>query len=249
MDASPISTLASLNKLEIDHNQITDHSLLDSLSLDELYYDQSCVMPSLPLEPRLENRNYPSIFSPWAGLGYFPISNRPESSDVENTARHDLWWDGGPAFDLRFVEGLKEFKISGNIDKAVRQRDELFALNPNLVVSRDCGYEAYRIRQIFGKDWPYWIRDEQGNIFREVSPDGVISGSGLMDFTHPAIQDRIVQQAIAVSNCGLYDGIFFDYWSEDRHTLAGWDGTRVRFFSHYGRRTTCSRQHPPPNPR
>lgn len=215
VDVRPISTLASLNKLEIDHNRITDHSPLDSLSLNIFHYDQACEMPPLPLEPRLENRDYPSIFSPWAGLGYFPISNRPYSSDVENTARHDLWWDGGPAFDLYFVEGLNKFKISGDIDNAIRQRDELFALNPNMVVLVDVGMRAAPL-DWFPEDWPYWIRDTEGNIFRE--PGGI---HGLMDFTHPDVQDRIVQQAVAVSKCGLYDGIFFDYWSEVWPVLGG----------------------------
>ena len=41
-----------------------------------------------------------------------------------------------------------------------------------------------------------------------------------MDFTHPYIQDRIVKQAIAVSKCGLYDGIMFDWWGETEAVLA-----------------------------
>ena len=68
-------------------------------------------------------------------------------------------------------------------------------------------------RDAFPEDWPYWIRDAQGNIHPE----------GLVDFTHPAVQDIIVQQAIAVSKCGLYDGIMFDYWSEAWPVLAEWD--------------------------
>ena len=67
-------------------------------------------------------------------------------------------------------------------------------------------------RTLFPDDSPYWIRDEQGNIYVEPAHD---IRSGFIDFTHPHIQDRIVQQAIAVDRCGLYDGIMFDYWSED----------------------------------
>ena len=83
---------------------------------------------------------------------------------------------------------------------------------------------------ILGEDWPYWIRDEHGNIFREHNPDGTVAKHGLMDFTHPAVQDMIVQQAVAVSKCGLYDGIIFDYWYERGPILGGWDGTHHRTF-------------------
>ena len=48
-----------------------------------------------------------------------------------------------------------------------------------------------------------------------------------MDFTDPLVQDRIVQHAIAVSKCGLYDGIFFDYWSESWPVLTGRDSNSV----------------------
>ena len=59
VDVRPLASLVSLYKLEIHHNLILDHSPLDSLSLDIFRYDQTCEMPPLPLEPRLENRNYP----------------------------------------------------------------------------------------------------------------------------------------------------------------------------------------------
>ena len=38
----------------------------------------------------------------------------------------------------------------------------------------------------------------------------------LIDFTHPDVQDMIVNRTIALSKCGLYDGVFFDWWSETR---------------------------------
>ena len=43
-----------------------------------------------------------------------------------------------------------------------------------------------------------------------------------IDFTHPAVQDVIVEQAISVAQCGLYDGIMFDAgWSEARSCACG----------------------------
>ena len=67
-DVTPLSNLPRLDWLEIHHNQITDHSPLDALALSHFTYDQTCEMPPLPLEPRLANRNYPSVFTRWAAL-------------------------------------------------------------------------------------------------------------------------------------------------------------------------------------
>ena len=70
---------------------------------------------------------------------------------------------------------------------------------------------------------PYWLRDAAGN--RTSSDDNDFSQL-LIDFTQPGMQDIIVQQAIAVAKCGLYDGIFFDWWTENHAVLAnntvGW---------------------------
>ena len=44
--------------------------------------------------------------------------------------------------------------------------------------------------------------------------------SFLLDFTKPIVIEKIVQEAIAVAKCGLYDGIFFDWWNENGEVLA-----------------------------
>ena len=59
-----------------------------------------------------------------------------------------------------------------------------------------------------------------------IVPEGFSEEAGLIDFTHPAVQDLIVEQAIAVSRCGLFDGIVFDWWRDNSVVLAdhrtGW---------------------------
>ena len=59
----------------------------------------------------------------------------------------------------------------------------------------------------FPEDSPYWARDAQGQILPAWD-------SGLVNLSHPDVQKRIVDKAVAVSQCGLYDGIFFDGWNE-----------------------------------
>ena len=225
VDVSPLAELTHLELLEIQNNRITDHSPLDMLALSHFVYDQTCDMPPLPLEPRLENRIYPSIFMRWSGG---PIANRPGLSDAENLAHHDLRW-GGSQFGLQFVESQNAFKRTGNIVKALHTRDELIAINPHMVFLVDIRMRSAPLNW-YPKNWPHWIRDENGKIARGVTQDGVVSNRGLMDFTHPAVQEIIVQKAIAASKCGLYDGIFFDFWSESWRVIRIWDGTRNRYF-------------------
>ena len=225
VNVRPLSTLTSLRKLEIHRNLILNHSPLDSLSLDIFRYDQTCEMPPLPLEPRLENRTYPSIVARWSGYGWPPISNRLDLSDAENIAHHDLWFHGDE-FRLRMFEVGNEFRLVGNVDEAIHLRNELVHYNPNLIILLTITMRAADL-VLFPSDWPYWIRDEQGNIFRRVDDDGIQVDHGFIDFTHPVVQDQIVQHALAVSKCGLYDGIFFDFWSEEWRVLGGRDGTRT----------------------
>ena len=207
-DFSPLAHLTRLESLDIRGNRGTDVSPLDGLALTEFLYDESCEHVPFPVRDRIKNRNYPSIFARWSGPGWPPIVNRPELTGIENQASHDLWFSV-PMFDLRFEYWPEEIKLVGNLDEAIRRREEFLAINPHMVflvqVRMRSGTEGY-----LPEDSPYWIRDAEGNI---------VEGD-LMDFTHPYIQDRIVKQAIAVSRCGLYDGIMFDWWGETEAVLA-----------------------------
>lgn len=223
-DVTPLAALTSLEHLEIELNRIVDISPLNTLSLSHFIYDQECEIPPLLLEPRLESRTYPSVFTRW---NIAPITNRPELTRAENQAHHDLRWGLHP-FGLKFKEADGKFIRTGDLAHAIHFRDELIALNPNMLFLVDIEMRSTSL-DTFPHDWPYWIRDENGNIFIE-RPDGIPAKHGLMDFTHPHVQDRIVQQAIAASKCGLYDGIHFDFWSEAWPILRGWDGTQNRQF-------------------
>ena len=226
-DVSPLSGLSLLEFLEIQRNEIVNHNPLNALPLSHFIYDETCDMPPIALQPRLNDRTFPSIFARWSGYGAPPVSNRPDLSDAENIALHDLWFGVG-VFGLALFENDDTFTIRGNIEYATRLRDELLANNPNIIYLTTLSALGAPWDS-FPKDSPYWLRDEQGNIFLGMDHDGTIWTNGIMDITHPEVQDRIVQQAIAIDKCGLYDGIIFDYWSDSWRVLGGWDGTRDYF--------------------
>ena len=222
LDVRPLSTLTSLRYLNLRRNKISDHTPVDSLSLDTFLYDQVCEIPPMPLEPRLENKKYPSIAARWSGYGWPPVRNRTDLSDAENIALHDLWFHTDE-FGLRLRDINNTISIAGDLDEAIRLRDELRALNPNQVILMSYSYAAAHSDE-FPDDSPYWIRNDDGTIFRPYNRAGEPKPyHGRIDFTHPDFQERIVRWAVAVSKCGLYDGIFFDSWSEVWPIIVGID--------------------------
>ena len=224
-DVSPLSGLNNLESLYISQNKTADHSALNGLPLVNFEYDSICDMPSLPLTDRLERRTYPSIFTYWGH-----IVNKPhlalDVGETENIAMHDLIC----CFDhhLVFLDAPNGVWMGGLLEDAIRQRDEWLALNPNMLFIINLELREAPRRE-YPDDWPYWLRDAQGRIAPAAlgsDPSDPTAG-GLIDFTHPGFQDRVVAQAVAASKCGLFDGIFFDWWHDDIAILH--DGGSLRY--------------------
>ena len=220
VDISPLANLTLLKTLKINGNWIIDFTPLEGLSLDLLERDYHCELPHLPIKERIQNRTFPSVFAAWSGD---ELINLPQLSTTEALAHHDLQWSN--PFLLRFIEapeGRRGYMIEGS--QAIG--DELLVLNPNMlsfvnVHVRGAPFRAYP------EDFPYWLRDENGN--RRKPPRGQ---RFLTDFTQPGMQDIIVANAVAVAKCGIFDGIFFDWFIEHDNVLVS-DEMNVyeRFYS------------------
>ena len=120
-----------------------------------------------------------------------------------------------------FFDTGHRWEVRGNLESAQKIRDDYLALNPNMIFLAAMPLQGHEGPiALFGDDWPYWVRDTQGAIIIFNAPFlPQDQAHGLIDFTHPDIQNHIIQQAIAVSKCGLYDGVFMDWWSEDGPVL------------------------------
>ncbi|MCE2415048.1 leucine-rich repeat domain-containing protein [Candidatus Poribacteria bacterium] len=203
-DVAPIANLVNLKVLMLGDNPITDYSSISGLSGVDFGY---CEIPRVSTIDRVKNRNYPSIFSAWHN-----IINLPTLSYLERLAYHDLHFCC-PLFGLSFAETEQGVKLVGDLRAARNQRDTLLEQNPNMLFL--VGIYYYGVHpDTFPEDWPYWLRDENGNRVQDVGWSEL-----LIDFTIPEAQDFFVQQAVAVAECGLYDGIFFDWWSEEWNAL------------------------------
>ena len=210
VDISPLANLASLGTLWIDRNRITDFSPLDGLSLTDFRYDQICLIADLPIQDRIENRNLPSIVQAWGSK----ILNLPALSYQDRYAYHDLYWHNLP-FGLQFFPAPPWTQLTGDLETATARRDELLARNPNMLFLVEIRQRSGHVPGQYPEDWFGWLRDENGNLAKvEVG-----EGTYLIDFRLPEVQDIIVEQAIAASKCGLYDGIMFDWWTDNGGTL------------------------------
>ena len=223
-DISPLAGLVSLKKLLIENNDIRDFSPIDGLTHLEVLHKHGNFrvcdddISRIAVEPRIKDRDYPSIFTAWAGHS---ILNLPNLSADERLIYHDLF-RSGPGFHLQWQPTSEGLRLFGRVDDADGTREYLLSQNPNFIRLVSLGYTdvdlkdypeewPYRIRE----DWPYWIRDENGDRV----PAYAGGSTFLIDFTHPVVQDILVQKALAVAKCGLYDGIYLGRWQEDTATL------------------------------
>ena len=222
VDVRPLAGLTSLTVLAVENNFIMDHSPLDGLALTVFEYDnyQSCDMPPLPLQERLENRSFPSVFSAWGGLGWSSVINQPHLSDLEQMTQHDLYFCC-LMFAQEFVkvDGIWEIHdlrdTQGWIEDPTEERDKFIAHNPNMIFLASFSWLFVDL-DTYPPDSPYWMRDANGDI-------AIDYGVGTVDITHPDVQQEIIQKTVAIDTCGLYDGVFFDFWGEYGHSSANVD--------------------------
>ncbi|MCY4553563.1 MAG: leucine-rich repeat domain-containing protein [Candidatus Poribacteria bacterium] len=225
-DISPLAGLVNLKNLNLSRNQIADISplvglpnlenfdirlnekgVLSTLPISKLMqfgYDEACDLEGVPISARIENREYPSIFSAWGN-----IINLPSLSQREGLSYHDIHWSS-LLFDMQWLatpEGLRTFL---HVELAKEYRDDMLSLNPNMIFIVSMNYQAANLGE-YPEDWPYWLRDKSGNIIK-ADPD-----TFLIDFTHPEIQDYLVRQVIVFAKCGLFDGILLDWWRDEWH--------------------------------
>ena len=224
VDVNPLAHLTNLELLYIEGNLIVDHSPLDGLSLTDFRFDEVCEMlPSIPVLDRIRNRTYPSIFT-----FFGRILNRPQLSIIEDAAMHDLICCTQFGLDFHGTgDNIKMGAERNPLEEAIQERNELLAINPNMLFIVQLQFREALLSN-YPEDWPYWLRDRQGKIVggwnSHQSPP---TPDGLIDFTHAGFQDRIVSQAIAVSKCGLFDGIVFDWWHDEAAILH--DGGSIEY--------------------
>ena len=227
VDVSPLANLTVLEELWLDRNHIVDLSPVQGLSLTDFRYDEVCVLPAPLIQDRIANRSLPSIVQLHGGIVTLPTLSHADtiSEREDHISYHDLFTTHLP-FGLRFTQALPWSQLTaGNLatgadlDGAIAKREEFLAKNPNMLFLAEIRINTAQPVRQYPEDWFGWVRDEHGN---PVSGDRFSSSPiYLIDIRLPEVQDIIIEQAISVAACGLYDGIFFDWWWEGDFPLAG----------------------------
>ena len=219
-DISPLVALTSLRELNVIQNWIVDLSPLRELTnIETLATEENpgsdlpeeCALPRPSVIPRIQDRKYPSVVGSWA-----IVSNRPP------VLPHPPWHGGPDAYayfdlyfccpeiplHLKFRDTNAGVHLIGDFQIAKEQRDAFLAFNPNAIILVPVKYYSGVRPDDYPEDWPLWLRDENGNRIID------IWNEALVDFTLPETQKWAIDQAKAIAACGLFDGIFFDHWSE-----------------------------------
>ena len=227
VDVSPLANLTALEELWLDRNHIVDLSPVQGLSLTDFRYDEVCVLPAPPIQDHIANRSLPSIVQVFGGIVTLPTLSHADtiSEREDHISYHDLFITHLP-FGLRFTQASPWSQLTaGNLatgadlDGTIAKREEFLAKNPNMLFLAEIRIWIAHPVLHYPEDWFGWVRDEHGN---PVSGDRFASyPTYLIDIRLPEVQDIIVEQAISVAACGLYDGIYFDGWWEGDFPLAG----------------------------
>ena len=179
--------------------------------------EEICVTDRASIIERVVNRSYPSVIGEWdhVYLNYMPPGNEWEWSYLkEMLARHDLFVQGGFR-SIRWRYPERNQLVSGDVEHVQYERNQI-----NALIYLASMYYYGATPEGYREDWPYWLRDESGN---RIQDEGW--REFFIDFTLPGAQDHFVDRAVAIAQCGVFDGIFFDVWGEDEEDIPGPDGT------------------------
>ena len=185
--------------------------------------EKVCEVERLNIVERVVNRSYPSVYASWG----HEIANEPMPEDIWDwsyykkvLSRRDMFWQGSfianVYFPRRPPENANLVFRSGSPDKiewVLDRRSEIQSLNPNFIFLVEMYYYGIEVDS-YPEDFPYWLRDEAGNIVHDP-----FWNQHLIDFTLPGAEDHFVKMAVSVAKCGIFDGIFLDLWSEDEGDL------------------------------
>ena len=168
---------------------------------------------------RLVSRSYPSVFGVWDHVfdNIPPSGSEWEWSYYKKVLSYrDLVWQSSfrsLSFEKITPEGPK--LVDGEVEHVWYEKGQIQALNPDFIFLIPIYHYGARSEE-YPEDWQYWLRDEDGNRIQDTPWEEL-----LIDFTLPGAEDHFVQMAIAVAECGIFDGIFMDLWSERAEAAPG----------------------------
>ena len=164
------------------------------------------------ISERITSRTYPSVFQAWN-----PAEHLKNEDRWTTLARHDLVFHAPDFLGLKWAgefQGMSTTFTKVSQESAMRTRKIVHGKNPNLVLLAELRYRDAH-RSYLPENHAWWKRkDGQRVIGREEG------GYFLLDFSNPAYRMQVAQQAKAVMDSGVFDGLMLDWWEDDQDRLA-----------------------------
>ena len=223
-DFSPLLTLTNLGYLDIRDNPdsgagqfVSAHPrIIEALQHWMCKYER---LPHVrPVKERIDDRDYPSIggdntgiFKKATGLDPTRLDFFGETYPFGISEHGGLWFDKSP-----FGGFVRSGGGPWHIQDIKQIHADFLHENANMIFLAEIRYfDGYGFG--FTENSPYWLRKPDGTIVRDkwfVDAQSNEYWETLVDFTNPDVIEMIIAQAVAIANCGFYDGMILDNWSE-----------------------------------
>ncbi len=171
---------------------------------------------------RVNDKRLPAVFQAWNPLD-MPTKYPANTDDefLKNAAKHSLLWEEpvsqlgfktklvlGLVWDHQFP-GLATSFTAETLAKAKENKQKLQAMNPNMVLLFEVRWRDAP-GSYLPEDSEFWLRNPDGT--RVLGWDGGPEPYYMLNYKNEAFQQRLGEQAKAVVNSGVYDGVMLD-WS------------------------------------
>ncbi|MDE0012806.1 MAG: putative glycoside hydrolase [Candidatus Poribacteria bacterium] len=183
------------------------------LCLTTYLHAEECEIDRVSIVERLANRSYPSVYS----ANEHVIGNKPRPTNEWDWSYHKKMLSYHDLFILASFRSLRfqkfpfeEIKLhAGEVEHVWYEKKEIQSLNPDFLLLAAVNYYGDYPPDSYPEDFPYWLRDEDGNKIQDIPYKEF-----MIDYTLPGAEDYFVRQAVSIAKCGIFDGIFMDLWSE-----------------------------------
>ena len=188
-----------------------------------IHAEEICEIDRASVVARVVNRSYPSVVASTEHVIYNkppPDSEWDWSYHKEMLSHVDLFWQlsfRGLGFQMFTPKGPKI--VAGDVDHIQYEKSQIQSLNPDFLFLASLSYYGAHPSDHYPEDWQYWLRDEDGNRIQDTPWQEL-----LIDYTLPGAEDHFVEMAVSVAECGIFDGIFMDLWSERAEAAPGPEG-------------------------
>ena len=238
-DLSPLAGLPKFRKLIARGIWTTDFSSLEGLGFD-IFADEICeIAPFLaPVTERIQNRTFPSQTFDFHDLGHKTNPtrwlNRWDDPDIfydvvtkydmhHYSTRFGLRWNLTPT---EIIVGLST-QLAGNIEEVLEEWKKYTDKNPNMLFIPAIVVHGYSLDDDdILSDSDLWLRDADGELIKRELPADY-KPEGVLDILNPKVQQLVIDRAVAVADCGFFDGVLFD----------SWDGLHFGFYASLNRGT------------